>query len=168
MTACLYYREPGRCGSSTPTGSKSRNSTNRMTRCRNVIIEKHWRTVIPRAAVDIFWDARHKYDRPEEVPPVIATDQYYLHHIYSNGLFLLAVVIEEGRSRFRQNKSIHIPQQYTNVFTKAPPSSVLHFLHRVVELLTDYFGSVSEGVIKENFVIVYEVQTTRQRPFALF
>jgi hypothetical protein len=38
-------------------------------------------------------------------------------------------------------------------------SSVLHFqfLSRVADVLTDYLGDLNEDIIKDNFVIVYQV-----------
>ncbi|KAJ3167776.1 AP-3 complex subunit mu-1 [Geranomyces variabilis] len=98
-----------------------------------VIIEKHWRNTIT-GAVEDFLKASSKAPSPQEVPPVISTDDLYLHHIYRNGLVFLSVTAEE-----------------------VSPLSVLHFLHRFVDLLLDYFGAVTEGTIKENFVIVYEL-----------
>ncbi|TPX57145.1 hypothetical protein PhCBS80983_g04048 [Powellomyces hirtus] len=98
-----------------------------------VIIEKHWRNTIT-GAVDEFLKVSQKHSIPQEVPPVIATETHYLHHIFRSGLVFLSVVEEE-----------------------VPPLSVLHFLHRLVDLLLDYFGALSEATLKENFVIVYEL-----------
>ncbi|KAI8806438.1 Mu homology domain-containing protein [Cladochytrium replicatum] len=127
----------------------------------NVIIEKHWRTVVPRSAVQQFWDllnAKVSNDtigengvrpptqliaaRPlpsslvaaQELEPVLVTDRYFFLHILRSGLYFLAVVHDE-----------------------APPLSVLHFLHRAVDIMQEYFGIISEITIKENFVIVYEL-----------
>ncbi|KND03535.1 uncharacterized protein SPPG_08897 [Spizellomyces punctatus DAOM BR117] len=98
-----------------------------------VIIEKHWRHVIGRA-VDDFLKISQASSSPYEVPPVVACEELYLHHVYRSGLVFLAVTEEE-----------------------VSPLSVLHFLHRTVDLLVDYFGPVTELIIKENFVIVYEL-----------
>ena len=38
-----------------------------------------------------------------------------------------------------------------------PPLFVIEFLHRVMDIFTDYFGDCSEQRIKDNYVIVYEV-----------
>ena len=35
---------------------------------------------------------------------------------------------------------------------------VIELLHRIMDVIKDYFGGVSEGVIKEQYVIVYEVR----------
>ncbi|TPX33992.1 hypothetical protein SmJEL517_g03227 [Synchytrium microbalum] len=99
-----------------------------------VIIEKHWKSVVSRRVVDEFWSIVKKAGTIEDVCPVIAVAKHYLLHIWRNDLFFLAVVAHE-----------------------VPPLSVLEFLHRMVDILVDYFGGVSEPLIKENFVIVYEL-----------
>lgn len=38
-----------------------------------------------------------------------------------------------------------------------PPLFVIEFLHRVVETFDDYFSECTESLIKENYVVVYEV-----------
>ena len=35
---------------------------------------------------------------------------------------------------------------------------MIELLHRIMDVIKDYFGGVSEGVIKEQYVIVYEVR----------
>ena len=35
---------------------------------------------------------------------------------------------------------------------------VIELLLRIMDVIKDYFGGVSEGVIKEQYVIVYEVR----------
>ncbi|GBN22198.1 AP-3 complex subunit mu-1 [Araneus ventricosus] len=37
------------------------------------------------------------------------------------------------------------------------PLFVIEFLHRVVETFEDYFGDCSESLIKEHYVVVYEL-----------
>ena len=41
--------------------------------------------------------------------------------------------------------------------TEVPPLFVIEFLHRVVDTIEDYFSECSETVIKDNYVVVYEV-----------
>ncbi len=38
-----------------------------------------------------------------------------------------------------------------------PPLFVVEFLHRVIDTFEDYFGDCTESVIKENYVVVYEL-----------
>jgi AP-3 complex subunit mu len=46
----------------------------------------------------------------------------------------------------------------------APPLLIIEFLYRVVDVFTDYFENVTEAVIKENFLVVYQVSSFF-RPF---
>lgn len=39
-----------------------------------------------------------------------------------------------------------------------PPLFVIEFLHRVVDTFVDYFGDCTEFLIKEHYVVVYEVR----------
>ena len=38
-----------------------------------------------------------------------------------------------------------------------PPLFVIEFLHRVIDVFTEYFSECNERVIKDQYVIVYEV-----------
>ncbi|KAI9105708.1 Mu homology domain-containing protein [Phlyctochytrium arcticum] len=98
-----------------------------------VIIEKQWRESAP-WAVDHFTRISQAASSPQDVAPVIAAEDCFLHHVYRSGLVFLAISSEE-----------------------VPPMSIIQFLHRMVDLLVDYFGTVSEASIKDNFVIVYEL-----------
>ena len=49
------------------------------------------------------------------------------------------------------------PYCYTPLTSSAPPLFVIEFLHRVVDVLTDYLGDCTEAKIKDHYVIVYEV-----------
>lgn len=39
-----------------------------------------------------------------------------------------------------------------------PPLFVIEFLHRVVDMFTEYFNSCNETSIKEHVVVVFEVR----------
>ena len=39
-----------------------------------------------------------------------------------------------------------------------PPLFVIEFLHRVMDIFEDYFTECTESIIKENYVVVYEVR----------
>ena len=99
-----------------------------------VLIEKHWRGITSRAVCDFFWDEVNKYETKEEMPPVVATSKYYLISIYREDVFLLVTSTGE-----------------TN------PLSAMEFLHRVFDIMEEYFGNVEEGTIKENFATVYQL-----------
>jgi len=46
--------------------------------------------------------------------------------------------------------------KYVFIIT-VPPLFVIEFLHRVVDTFEDYFSECSENVVKDNYVVVYEV-----------
>lgn len=46
----------------------------------------------------------------------------------------------------------------TVCFCAVPPLFVIEFLHRIVDVFTEYFDDCSETKIKDNYVTVYEVQ----------
>ena len=57
--------------------------------------------------------------------------------------------------------STHLLQGYfINHSLTVPPLFAIEFLHRVVDIFTDYFGECNEQRIKEHYVIVYEVRET--------
>ena len=102
----------------------------------DVIIEKHWRGLINRSICEVFWLAAAKSTSFNEVPPIIpaAGARYHLIHLKSGELFYLAVV-ERDES----------------------PLLVLEFLTRVDDVFKDYFKTVSEAALKDNFVSVYQL-----------
>lgn len=101
----------------------------------DVFMEKHWKSVISRSVCDYFFDAQNKASSASDVPPVIATPHHFLISIHRCNIFLVAVTMSE-----------------------LPPLFVVEFLHRVVDTLEDYFGGdCSETVIKDNYVVVYEL-----------
>ena len=40
---------------------------------RDVLLEKHWKSVIPRSVCDYFFDAQARAGSPQDIPPVMAT-----------------------------------------------------------------------------------------------
>eukprot|EP01042_Synura_sphagnicola_P006371 gene6371-8136_t len=70
----------------------------------------------------------------EEMAPIVATSKYYLVSIYRDDMFLLATTTRE-----------------------TAPLTIIEFLHRVFEILEEYFGSVEEDTIKDNFSTVYQL-----------
>lgn len=44
----------------------------------DVILEKHWKSVISRSIIDYFFDAQNKAAKPVDIAPVIATPHHYL------------------------------------------------------------------------------------------
>ncbi|KAG0169220.1 AP-3 complex subunit mu-2 [Apophysomyces sp. BC1015] len=121
-----------------------------------IIVEKHWRGIISRQIVDVFNDECNKFmnslpgsadDRAdfglqskgsyfsrEDVPPILETNKYWLLNVLRNDLVWLCPVERE-----------------------VDPMLVFEFLHRIIDILTDYLGDVSELSIRENFVTVYQL-----------
>merc|ERR1711871_186596 len=100
----------------------------------DVIIEKHWRAVTLRTVCDTFWHERTKVPEAQDLSPVITTAKHYLIHAYRFELFFLCVAQ-----------------------TEVPPLLVLEFIHRICDVLQDYLGEVSEEVVKENLVLLYQL-----------
>lgn len=100
----------------------------------DIILEKHWKKIISRSVCDYFFEAQNSAAKPEDIPPVITTPHHYLISVYRNGVFFVAVTTSE-----------------------VPPLFVIEFLDRVVTTFHDYFNDCSENVIKDNYVVVYEI-----------
>ncbi|KAK9744439.1 Adaptor complexes medium subunit family [Popillia japonica] len=98
----------------------------------DVFLEKHWRSVISRSVCDYYLEAQRA--NPNDVPPVIATPHHYLLSIQRGGVSFVAVCMQE-----------------------ISPLFVIEFLHRVVDIFQDYFSDCTETIIKENYVVVYEL-----------
>ncbi|KAG0091215.1 AP-3 complex subunit mu-2 [Podila epicladia] len=104
-----------------------------------VIIEKHWHDLIPRTIVDFFNDQVTKAMAGDDITrqdvlPIIPSAKYQLINIYRDGLTYLSPVSSE-----------------------VDPMMVFEFMHRIADIMQEYFGQVSETVIKENFVTVYQL-----------
>jgi AP-3 complex subunit mu len=76
----------------------------------------------------------NKCESKEEMLPIYPTSNYFLISILREDIFLLAVTTKEVQ-----------------------PLLIIEFLHRVFDIFIDYFGSVEEGTIKENFSTVYQL-----------
>ncbi|OXA46978.1 AP-3 complex subunit mu-1 [Folsomia candida] len=100
----------------------------------DVFMEKHWKSVISRSVCDYFFEEQKKISSPVDMPPVVATPHHYLITIFRNNLYFVATTT-----------------------TEVAPLFVLEFLHRVVDIFEDYFGECNETIIKEHYVIIYEL-----------
>merc|ERR1740133_514113 len=87
-----------------------------------VLVEKHWRSIIPRSLCDTFWHERAKVASPEDVSPVITTSKHYLVNVNRFGLWFLAVIQQE-----------------------TPPLMVIEFLHRIGDVLKDYLNEMMDN-----------------------
>lgn len=101
---------------------------------KDIFMEKHWKTAVKRSVCDYVFEALEKASSPEDLPPVICTPHFYLISVYRNRLYFVAVVAKEVQPLF-----------------------VIEFLHRIVDTFNDYFDGCSESIIKENYVVVYEL-----------
>merc|ERR1712196_676867 len=99
-----------------------------------VLVEKHWRQINPRSMCDTFWKERGKVGNPEDVDPVLCTAKHYLVNVHRFGMWFLAVIR-----------------------TELPPLMSIEFLHRIADVLKDYLGEVREDVVKENFLLLYQL-----------
>lgn len=64
--------------------------------CRDVFLEKHWKSAVARSLCDYFFDQQQKVLFSEDTPPIIATPHHYLISIYRCALFFVAVCSTEG------------------------------------------------------------------------
>ncbi|ORX59464.1 clathrin adaptor, mu subunit [Hesseltinella vesiculosa] len=119
-----------------------------------IIVEKHWRGIISRQIVDVFNDESAKFMKlppgtlersdissnqeafftKEDVPPVLESNKYWLLNVLRDDLTWLCPVEKE-----------------------VDPMLVFEFIHRIIDVVTDYLGDVSEASIRENFVTVYQL-----------
>ncbi|KAI8851682.1 hypothetical protein BC829DRAFT_386597 [Chytridium lagenaria] len=111
-----------------------------------VIIEKHYRSASSGSKatsliLDEFWThvAKGVNSSGTSVPtadvlPLYASSEYYLIHVLRGNVFFVAVVGSE-----------------------ADPINVATFLHQMVNLFVDYFGGISDVIIKDNFSAIYEL-----------
>ena len=119
-------------------------------------MEKHWKSPVARSLCDYFFDQQRKVLTPEDTPPVIATPHHYLISIYRCNMFFVAVCMTEGIFLFFYLLCLYLRLMFFFCFA-VPPLFVIEFLHRVVDTFEDYFNECTETIIKENYVVVYEL-----------
>ncbi|XP_054800548.1 AP-3 complex subunit mu [Prosopis cineraria] len=81
-----------------------------------------------------FWEQAVSQGDSFKQLPVIASPTHYLFQVFREGITFLACTQVE-----------------------MPPLMGIEFLCRVADVLNDYLGGLNEDVIKDNFVIVYEL-----------
>lgn len=89
---------------------------------------------VDRSICDWFWDQLTTHGNSSMVAQVIASPTHYIFHIIRDGIVFLACSQVE-----------------------MPPLMAIEFLCRAADVLSDYLGGVNEDLIKDNFVIVYEL-----------
>ncbi|CAI0459574.1 unnamed protein product, partial [Linum tenue] len=81
-----------------------------------------------------FWDQLLSHGDSFKQQPVIASPTHYLFQVVREGITFLACTQVE-----------------------MPPLMAIEFLCRVADVLSDYLEGLNEDVIKDNFIIVYEL-----------
>lgn len=89
---------------------------------------------VDRSICDWFWGQVVSHGDSSKVLPVIASPTHYLFHVVRDGITFLACTQVE-----------------------MPPLMAIEFLGRAADVLSNYLGGLSEDLIKDNFVIVYEL-----------
>ncbi|KAK9082983.1 hypothetical protein Scep_029454 [Stephania cephalantha] len=87
---------------------------------------------VDRSICGWFWE--QSISQGDSLPPVIASPTHYLFKVVCEGITFLACTQAE-----------------------MPPLMAIEFLSRVANVLTDYLDGLNEDLIKDNFVIVYEL-----------
>lgn len=99
-------------------------------------MEKHWQKIIPKSDLEYLTSALQKSTDTTNIPPVIKTPYRCIVNVCRNELFLVAIVSSES---------------------KLDSLFIMEFLHRIVDIIQNYFGDCHENLIKENLVTVYEL-----------
>lgn len=89
---------------------------------------------VDRSICDWFWEQSVSQGDSFKLWPVIASPTHYLFQIVRESITFLACTQVE-----------------------MPPLMAIEFLCRVADVLSDYLGGVNEDLIKDNFVVVYEL-----------
>ena len=130
---------------------------------RDIFMEKHWKSAISRSVCDYFFNQQRNISSPEDIPPVIATPHHYLISIYRSNMYFVVVCMTDGKIVLLWRKLGYLSRTWNDHFLSSscplvPPLFVIEFLHRVVDTFDDYFSECTESIIKENYVVVYEVR----------
>nr|CDS25383.1 AP 3 complex subunit mu 1 [Hymenolepis microstoma] len=102
---------------------------------RDVLLEKHWKSITPRLVLDSICEGQSKLLDPLKVPPVFASsNNVILITVEKNGIFFIATCTEE-----------------------VPPLLIIEFLNSLISVYEDYFGTMAESTITENIVCAFEL-----------
>lgn len=99
-------------------------------------MEKHWQKIVPKSDLEYLTSALHKAVDVTNIPPVIETPYRCIVNIYRNELLLVAIVSSDSN--------------LDSLF-------IMEFLHRIVDIIQNYFGDCNESLIKDQLVTVYEL-----------
>lgn len=99
-------------------------------------MEKHWQKIVPKSDLEYLTNTLHTATDVTNIPPVIQTPYRCIVNIYRNELLLVAIVSSDSN--------------LDSLF-------IIEFLHRIVDIIQNYFGDCNENLIKEQLVTVYEL-----------
>lgn len=100
-------------------------------------MEKHWQKIISKSDLDYLNSAIQKTNDLKDLAPVIQTPYKNIINIYRNELLLVAILAPDSDTE-------------TSLLT-------IEFLHRIIDIIQNYFGDCNENLIKENLVTIYEL-----------
>lgn len=138
----------------------------------DVFLEKHWRSVISKSICDYFLEKMKASNVSES-----ANFEKFQLRAPTDPLGCAASnsdVLSIDQSRFHstvrcficgclQARRVSCPMRIDVItlthlpFTSRPPLFVIEFLHRIVDTFEDYFSECNETIIKENYVVIYEL-----------
>ena len=98
-----------------------------------------------RSIIDQFLNEVNKFTFPDDVPPVLSVNKFYLVHYREEDLFFVCPVQGD-----------------------VPPLLVSDFLYRFAAICKNYFGGVSGEQVKQNFVTIYQVGRQRNNLISFF
>jgi len=99
-------------------------------------MEKHWQKIVPKSDLECLTNALLKSMDVTNIPAVIQTPYKTIIDVYRDDLLFVAVVSQDCET--------------DSLF-------IIEFLHRVVDVVQNYFGECNENLIKEQLVTVYEL-----------
>lgn len=99
-------------------------------------MEKHWQKIVPKSDLEYLTNALMKSIDVTNIPPVIQTPYKTIVDIFRNDLLLVAIVSRDCTT---------------------DPLFIIEFLHRIVDVIQNYFADCNENLIKEQLVTVYEL-----------
>lgn len=137
-----------------------------------ILISRNYRGDIPISAIESFSERLHEAQLTDkqQVEPIFIDNNISFMHIKRNDLYIVAVTNLESVSSMSQ----HSTQVATELATKlglnkvsnrvgvnydkpVNATSTLVFLNKLCAIFIEYFGVVSEEIIRDNFVLIYEL-----------
>lgn len=99
-------------------------------------MEKHWQKIVPKSDLEYLTNALMKSMDVANVPAVIQTPYRTIVDIYRNDLLFVAIVAQDCAT---------------------DPLFIIEFLHRIADVVQNYFSDCNESLMKEQLVTVYEL-----------